>query len=40
MKMPYGHPDKVMAALKEGELSRAEIETCVKRILEMILKLD
>ena len=40
MKMPYGQPDKVMTALKEGEISRAEIETCVKRILEMILKLD
>ena len=40
MKMPYGHPDKVMAALKEGEISRAEIEACVRRILEMILKLD
>lgn len=40
MKMPYGQPDKVMTALKEGEISRAEIEACVKRILEMILKLD
>ena len=40
IKMNTGHHDKVMAGLKNGEISRAEIEVCVKRILEMILKLD
>lgn len=40
MRMPYGDKDKLLSALKNGELSRAEIEVCAKRILEMILKLD
>lgn len=40
MRMPYGDRDKITTALKNGEISRAEIEVCVKRILEMIIKLD
>lgn len=40
MKMPYGHPDEVYKALENGEISRDEIVVCVRRILEMILKLD
>ncbi len=40
MRMPYGDRDKITTALKNGEISRAETEACVKRILEMIIKLD
>ena len=40
MRMPYGDRDTITTALKNGEISRAEIEVCVKRILEMIIKLD
>ncbi len=40
IRMPEGHHDKVMEALTEGKITRAEIEVCVKRILEMIMKID
>lgn len=40
MKMPVGQHDKVMEALKNGDITRPEIEVCVKRILEMIMKID
>ena len=40
MKMPYGFPDKLLNDLKDGIISRAEIEVCAKRVLEMILKID
>ena len=40
IKMDKGEPDKLMAALKDGSLKREELAVCVKRILEMILKLD
>lgn len=40
MKMPEGQHEKVMEALKSGSITRSEIEVCVKRILEMIMKID
>ena len=40
LKMGSGDPDEVLAALKEGKVTRAEIETCAARILETIMKLD
>ena len=40
MKMPLGHPDKLLEALQSGSLKREELVVCVKRILEMILWLD
>ena len=40
MKMPVGHPDKLLEALQSGSLKREELVVCVKRILEMILWLD
>lgn len=39
MKMHCGYPDELLDAIKIGELSRAELELCVKRILEMFIKL-
>ena len=40
IRMPDGFPDKLKEALNSGELKRGHLEKCVKRILEMILKLD
>ena len=40
IKMPIGQHEKVIKALKNGSITRAEIEVCVKRILEMIMKID
>ena len=38
MKMPCGYPDDLKAAFDKGELTRADLEPCVKRILEMTMK--
>lgn len=38
--MPRGFPEALTLALEEGHIRRGDLETCVKRILEMILKLD
>ncbi len=40
IRMPEGQHDEVMSALKEGKITRREIEICVARILNMILKID
>jgi beta-glucosidase len=39
MKMHVGYPEDLMAGYKAGELTRADLELCVKRILEMTLKM-
>ena len=39
MKMHVGYPDDLMAGYNKGELTRAELELCVKRILEMTIKM-
>ncbi len=39
MKMHCGYPDDLKAAYDKGELTRADLEVCVKRILEMFTKL-
>ena len=38
MKMPVGYPEDLKAAFDKGELTRADLEPCVKRILEMTMK--
>ncbi len=38
MKMPCGYPEDLKAAFDKGELTRADLEPCVKRILEMTMK--
>lgn len=40
IRMPEGSPDGVVKAIEEGELTRAELEVCVQRILRMIMKID
>ncbi len=39
MKMHCGYPEDLKAAYDKGELTRAELELCTKRILEMFMKL-
>jgi beta-glucosidase len=39
MKMHIGYPEDLKDALDKGELTKADLELCVKRILEMTLKL-
>ena len=39
MKMHCGYPEDLKAAYDEGKLTRADLEICVKRILEMFTKL-
>ncbi len=39
LKMPVGYPDELLDAMKDGRLSRADLEVAVKRILELFLKL-
>ncbi len=39
MKMHCGYPDDLKAAYDKGKLTRADLEVCVKRILEMFTKL-
>ncbi len=40
MKMPCGYPADLKAAFDKGELTRADLEPCVKRILEMTMKFE
>lgn len=39
MKMHCGYPEELIEAVNNGELSRSDIELCVKRILDMFTKL-
>lgn len=39
VKMGCGYPERVMAAMERGELTRADLEACAARVLGMILKL-
>ena len=38
MKMHCGYPEDLKVAFDKGELTRADLEPCVKRILEMTMK--
>jgi len=40
IKMPRGEQEKLLAALKDGDLRREEVAVCAKRILEMFLWLE
>ena len=40
VKMGCGYPEKVLAALNRGDLTEEEIDTCARRVLRMILRLD
>ena len=40
IKMGTGYPERVLKALEQGLITRKEIEVCVRRVLELILKID
>ena len=40
IKMGCGYPERVLEAKEKGLITREEMEVCVKRILQMILKVD
>ncbi len=40
LKMGTGYPERVKKAEEMGALTRADLERCAKRVLELILKLD
>lgn len=40
IKMGTGYPQRLLLALEKGLLTREEMETCARRVLELILKLD
>ena len=40
MKMAIGFPERLLTAMKQGELTRRQMELCGKRILSLILKID
>ena len=40
IKMGCGYPERVLEAKEKGLITREEMEICVKRILQMILKVD
>lgn len=39
IKMPYGFPNEIKKALEDGNITRDHLETCVKHILGVILRL-
>ncbi|WP_297982424.1 glycoside hydrolase family 3 C-terminal domain-containing protein [uncultured Oscillibacter sp.] len=40
LKMANGYPERVRQALDLGLVSREDLETCARRVLELILKID
>ena len=40
MKMHCGYPEDLKVGYEKGEITRADLELCVKRILDMFTKLD
>ena len=40
VKMGCGYPERLLEAIKQGALTREEMEICARRILELILKID
>ncbi|MCI9118407.1 MAG: beta-glucosidase [Flavonifractor sp.] len=40
LKMANGYPERVEEAIKLGAVNRSDLETCARRVLELILKID
>ena len=40
VKMATGYPERVKKAMELGEITRADLEHCARRVLELILKID
>lgn len=40
LKMANGYPERVREAMEKGLVTRADLETCARRVLELILRID
>ena len=40
LKMPTGHPERMLEAMRAGELTRTALEAAARNILTMILRMD
>ncbi len=40
LKMANGYPERVEEAMKLGAVNRSDLETCARRVLELILEID
>ena len=40
LKMANGYPERVRAAMEQGLVTRADLEACARRVLELILRID
>ena len=40
VKMGTGLPERLLLAMRKGCLTRAEVDCCAKRVLELILKIE
>ena len=40
IKMGTGYPERILAALEKGLITKEEIAACARRVLELILKID
>ena len=40
VKMGCGFPERLLESMKQGALTRADMEICARRVLELILKID
>ncbi len=40
LKMANGYPERVKAAMEKGLVTRADLELCARRVLELILRID
>ena len=40
LKMGSGYPERARAAMDKGLVTRADLEVCARRVLELILRID
>ena len=40
LKMANGYPERVQEAMRQGAVSRGDLKVCVRRVLELILRID
>ena len=38
--MANGYPERILAAMELGLVSRGDLDLCARRVLELILKID
>ena len=40
IKMPEGNPEELKTALENGKITRGDLQACVRRYMQLILKFD